>query len=49
MKDLVSYSLDINILVQSDIPEKRRFNFTVLIIDYDRPIQAFISTESIFF
>ena len=38
MKDLVSYSLDINIPVQSDVPERQLFNLAVLSIDYYWPI-----------
>ncbi len=38
MKDLVSYSLDVNIPVRSDAPERRLFDLTVLAIDYHRPI-----------
>lgn len=34
MKDLISYSLNINILEQSNIPEKRLFDLAVLTIDY---------------
>ncbi len=48
MKDLVSYSLDVNILVQSDAPEKRLFNPAVLAIDYHWPIQPLIPIELIF-
>ncbi len=38
MKDLVSYSLDVNIPVQSDVPERRLFDLAVSAIDYHRPI-----------
>ncbi len=48
MKDLVSYSLDVNISVQSDVPEKRRFDLVISAIDYYWPIQPPIPTESIF-
>ncbi len=48
MKDLVSYSLDINILVQSDVSEKKLFYLTILAIDYYRPLQSPILTELIF-
>ena len=49
MKDLVSYSLNINISVQSNTCEKKLFDLAVLAIDYYRPIQPFIPTKSIFF
>ncbi len=48
MKDLVSYSLDVNILVRSNAPERRLFNLAVLAIDYHRPIRPLTPTESIF-
>ncbi len=48
MKDLVSYSLDVNIPVRSDAPERRLFDLAVSAIDYHRPIQPPTSTESIF-
>ncbi len=38
MKDLVSYSLDVNIPVRSDTPERRLFDLAVSAIDYHRPI-----------
>ncbi len=48
MKDLVSYSLNVNILVQNEAPERRIFDLAVLAINYHRPIQPPTSTESIF-
>ncbi len=48
MKDLVSYSLDVNIPVQSNTPERILFDLAVLAIDYHRPIQPPTPTESIF-
>ncbi len=48
MKDLVRYSLDVNIQVQSDAPEKRLFDLVVLAIDYHRLIQPPTPTKSIF-
>ncbi len=47
MKDLVSYSLDVNIPVQSDAPERRLFDLAVLAIDYYRHIQPPTLTELI--
>ncbi len=48
MKDLVSYSLDVNIPVRSDAPERKLFDLAVSAIDYHRPIRPLTSTESIF-
>ncbi len=48
MKDLVSYSLDVNIPLRSDAPERRLFNLAVLAIDYHRPIRPPTPTKSIF-
>ncbi len=49
MKDLVSYSLDVNIPMQNNIPENRLFNLVVLATDYYRPIRPLILIKSIFF
>ncbi len=49
MKDLISYSLDINIPVQNNVPEKKPFNLVDLAIDYHWPIRPLTPTESIFF
>ena len=38
MKNLVSYSLDVSIPVQSNISEKRLFDLIILAIDYYRLI-----------
>ena len=38
IKNLVIFSLDINILMQNDASEKRLFDPTVLAIDYHWPI-----------
>ncbi len=48
MKALVSYSLDVNIPVQNDAPERRLFNLAVSAIDYHRLIRPFTPTKSIF-
>ncbi len=48
MKYLVSYSLDVNIQVQSNAPEKRLFDLAVWAINYHRPIRPPTPTESIF-
>ncbi len=48
MKDLVSYSLDINIPMQSDVPEKRLLDLTVSAVDYYRLIQPSTLIKSIF-
>ncbi len=48
MKDLVSYSLDVNIPVRSDAPERRLFDLVVSAIDYHWPIRPPTPTESIF-
>ena len=48
MKDLIYYSLDINILVQSNATEKRLFNRTVEVIDYYCPVKPPTSIELIF-
>ncbi len=48
MKDLVSYSLDVNIPLQSNAPERRLFDLVVPAIDYHRPIRPPIPTKSIF-
>ncbi len=49
MKDLVSYSLDVNIPVRSNAPERRVFDLPVSAVDYYRPIRPPIPTELIFF
>ena len=49
MKDLVSYSLEVNILMQSNISKKKLFDLVILAIDYYWPIQPSIPTKSIFF
>ncbi len=48
MKDFVSYSLDVNIPVQSDALERRLFDLAISAIDYYRPIRPLTPTESIF-
>ncbi len=48
MKDLVSYSLDVNIPVRNDAPERRLFDLAVLAIDYHWPIRPPTPTKSIF-
>lgn len=48
MKNLISYSLDVNISVQSNIVKKKLLDFAVLVIDYYRLIETPTSTESIF-
>ncbi len=48
MKDLVSYSLDVNIPVRSNAPERRLFDLAVSAIDYHRPIRPPAPTELIF-
>ncbi len=48
MKDMVSYSLHVNILVRSYAPEKRLFDPLVLAIYYHRPIRPPTPTKSIF-
>ncbi len=48
MKDLISYSLDVNILVRSNAPERRLFDLAILAIDYHQPIRPPTPTESIF-
>ncbi len=48
MKDLITYSLDVNIPVQSNVPEKRLFDLAVSAIDYHWPIRPLTVTESIF-
>ena len=49
MKDLVWYSLDVNIPMQSDAAERRLFNCAVEVIDYYCPIQSPTLIESVFF
>ncbi len=49
IKDLVSYLLDFNILVQSDTPEKKLFGLAVLAINYHQLIRLLTPTQSIFF
>ena len=48
MKDLVCYSLDVNIPVQNDAAEKRLFNHVVEAIDYYCLVQPPTPTESVF-
>ncbi len=48
MKDLVSYSLDVNISVLSNAPERRLFDLSISAIDYHRPIRPPRPIESIF-
>ena len=49
IKDLISYSSDVNIPVQNNAFKKRFFDLAVLTIDYHRPIQLPTSIELIFF
>lgn len=48
MKDLVSYLLDVYILLQSDAPKKKLLDLADLVIDYYRSIQSLIHIKSIF-
>ncbi len=49
IKDLVRYSLDVNIPVQSDAPKKRLCDLAISVIDYHRPIQPLTPIELILF
>ena len=48
IKNLVSYSLDVNIPVQSNASEKQLFDLAVSAIDYYWPIRLPILTKLIF-
>ncbi len=48
IKDLVSYSLDVNIAMRSNATERRLFDLAISAIDYHWPIRPPTPTESIF-
>ncbi len=48
IKDLVSYSLDVNIPMRSVAHERRQIDLAVSAIDYHRPIRPPTPTKSIF-
>lgn len=48
MKDLVFYSLDVNIPMQNNTAEKKLFNYVVEAIDYYLLVQSFTQTKLIF-